>query len=262
MLTLNLVELVAIGASRLYVTGDSGDALIVTDEWEQMGSNMRDGNEYDIYERMQGGNSYELFVLSGLNTLGANFKESFEITSSSFSAIDGGAGFDVLVMNGDFDLDLTVIGDNLLRNIEVIDLTGGGAGRDNVLIVSAVDIEALGGLRESDKIKLIVEGDAGDSVSLASGQWSMGTTSYGDGTYQLYEQNNYQVIVNADVSVEILFSNVELGGDDSYKIIGEDVDDYSGYSVSSAGDVNGDGYDDVIIGAYQAEEGSETGGGD
>ena len=124
VLTMDLDELVAIGVSRLYVTGDSRDILIVTDEWEEMGSDIRGGNEYDIYERMQGGNSYELFVLSELNTLRANFKESFEITSSSFSAIDGGAGFDVLVMDGDFDLDLTAIGNNLLRNIEEIDVTG------------------------------------------------------------------------------------------------------------------------------------------
>ena len=36
-------------------------------------------------------------------------------------------------------------------------------------------------------------------------------------------------------------------------INGELTNDYSGYSISNAGDVNNDGYDDIIIGAYAAD---------
>ena len=41
-------------------------------------------------------------------------------------------------------------------------------------------------------------------------------------------------------------------GNGGFVIHGEDASDHSGCSVSSAGDVNGDGFDDLIIGAYTA----------
>ena len=43
-----------------------------------------------------------------------------------------------------------------------------------------------------------------------------------------------------------------LDGVNGFILNGIDADGRSGISVSSAGDVNGDGYDDLIIGAYLA----------
>jgi len=44
-----------------------------------------------------------------------------------------------------------------------------------------------------------------------------------------------------------------LNGNNGFRLDGETVRDYSGRSVSSAGDVNGDGLDDVIVGAFRAD---------
>ena len=53
-----------------------------------------------------------------------------------------------------------------------------------------------------------------------------------------------------------------LDGTTGFRLDGIDADDYSGRSVSSAGDVNGDGFDDLIIGADRADPGGDSNAGE
>jgi hypothetical protein len=52
----------------------------------------------------------------------------------------------------------------------------------------------------------------------------------------------------------IYFGGVPMNNGVDLILTGESLSDYFGCSVSSAGDVNNDGYDDVVVGAYQAGE--------
>ena len=52
----------------------------------------------------------------------------------------------------------------------------------------------------------------------------------------------------------IYFGGASMDTTADVTLTGENVIDNFGYSVSSAGDVNGDGYDDVIVGAYNDSE--------
>jgi hypothetical protein len=44
----------------------------------------------------------------------------------------------------------------------------------------------------------------------------------------------------------------DLSSTDGFVIKGEPWNDYRGHLISSAGDINGDGLDDLIIGVYEA----------
>jgi len=64
--------------------------------------------------------------------------------------------------------------------------------------------------------------------------------AYGTGTYN---GTSYLVLGPVSGDLDLYYADGKLGGEAS--------NDYSGWSVASAGDVDGDGYDDVLVGAHR-----------
>ena len=81
------------------------------------------------------------------------------------------------------------------------------------------------------------------------------TVTASDGTKQTDQSVAITVTNEND-----LISLSSLDGTTGFILNGIDARDYSGRSVSSAGDVNGDGYDDLIIGAYRADPNGDSSG--
>ena len=77
---------------------------------------------------------------------------------------------------------------------------------------------------------------------------------------QNYAGESYVVFGSAVASASnVALSDIRDGdGSDGFVINGIDPYDYSGFSVSGAGDVNGDGFDDVIVGAFFASPNGQS----
>lgn len=73
-----------------------------------------------------------------------------------------------------------------------------------------------------------------------------------------YDGHSYVVFGGAGAGVGGSLDLASLDGSNGFALNGVTRGDYSGWSVSAAGDVNGDGIDDVIVGAFKAGPGGRT----
>lgn len=89
-----------------------------------------------------------------------------------------------------------------------------------------------------------INGDGFDDLSIS--------TPYADGIGELKPESGESYIVFGRPSLpsEIDLSNIQ---DLGLTIYGADPGDYSGVSVNSAGDFNGDGIDDLLVGSFDAD---------
>jgi VCBS repeat-containing protein len=172
--------------------------------------------------------------------------------------IDGGTGIDTV--NADAmgpSINLSGLLSSRFNSIEKIDLAGSQA---NTLVLdqqAVFDIVGANGDLVQDNT-LLVKGDVGDAVTL-SGAWTksgtvldpMGET----GSYTSYTNGAATVLVESALTVHAsTLALSALDGTTGFRLDGTFAS-ASGWSVSSAGDVNGDGYDDLIVGAQTSSAG-------
>jgi hypothetical protein len=270
------------------VNGDGiADLIVGAPSAESVGGATNEGESYVIF----GGNfngAVTHLGTSGDDTLtGSAAAETFVggtgndtlIGNGGADAFQGGAGDDAIVVGGalPFDvnggtgidsvnldalggsIDLSGLDSSRFVDIEKLDLSGSNANTLTLDAQSVFDMAGTNGDAFADNT-LLVKGDVGDTVSL-EGIWGTGATvlnPFGEiGSFVRYTSGQAQVLVESGVTVlTSVFPALDLAtldGTNGFTLVGIDAEDFSGFSVSSAGDVNGDGFADLIVGASDAE---------
>ena len=230
------------------VNGDGFDDLIV-------GVYMADpsGESYVVFGSNAGFDAaIELSSLDGSNGFILNGIDSFDNSGFSVSGAGdvNGDGFDDLIIGAPRG------NSNGYSSGESYVMFGSNAGFDAAIELDNLDGSngfVLNGVDAHDFSGSSVSG-AGDVNGDGFDDLVIGASGAGpsrDGSGESY------VVFGSDEGFSAVFELSNLDGSNGFALTGIDAGDYSGISVSGAGDINGDGFDDLIIGARRADLNSD-----
>lgn len=175
--------------------GTSGDDIILgTSANETLNGNA--GNDHleggDGDDTLNGGDGNDILIGgAGSDNLYGGASNDTLVIDSEDGIIDGGTGYDTVMLSGNHHIDFSNLGTLQISNIEVLDLTNGDHTLNNI---SAEDILNITG--ESNT--LLITGDSGDIVGLIGSDWTNGAPTVINGvSYDVYNG------VGEDVTIQI-----------------------------------------------------------
>ena len=266
------------------MNGDGFDDLLVGSSFADPNSNNNSGAGYVIFggqgvastsaqtlsgnseaDRLIGGAGDDTLTGGGGEDVlrGGAGDDVLAISDDDFAIINGGLGTDTLRLDSMMALNLASIPNNHLDSIEIINLNSTAS----TLILATDDILNIVGSGAQNTLR--IDGGSTDTIDLGQTAFlDSGETEDISGTdYRLYQvtddslglDDSLSLLVAPDISVEAAIPAMELAeiqmsdNDGGFVLNGVSENDASGRSVSGAGDINGDGLDDIIIGARNAD---------
>ncbi|PXW89872.1 FG-GAP repeat protein [Nitrosomonas sp. Nm84] len=127
-------------------------------------------------------------------------------------------------------------------------------------IINSIDLSSLDGSNGFRLDGTKSEDNSGSSVSSAGDVNGDGFDDVIVGALFADPAGSSYVVFGHASGFDAALDLSSLDGNNGFRLDGETAGDYSGCAVSSAGDVNGDGFDDVIIGALGADTNGDNSG--